>query len=117
MTEAEFMAQPIEPIPEPKRKRRKYRRFPRPECTEAQWRAILDLQQGRCAICGEEKELHQDHSYRTGKTRGGLCRQCNCALGMLKDSPSRLKRALAYLRNPPAKALSFGESEKERTGL
>jgi hypothetical protein len=33
---------------------------------------------------------------------------------MFKDSPSRLRNALAYLRNPPAKALGFGESEKER---
>jgi hypothetical protein len=111
---AVFMDEPVEDLPEPKRKRRKYRRYPRPECTAAQWKAILDLQQGRCALCGEEKELYQDHSYRTGKMRGGLCRQCNCALGMLKDSPSRLTRALAYLRNPPAKALSFGESEKEK---
>jgi hypothetical protein len=36
---------------------------------------------------------------------------------MLKDSPSRLRRALAYLQNPPAKALGFGETEKERTRL
>jgi hypothetical protein len=37
----------------------------------------------------------------------------NATLGMFKDSPTLLKRALAYLQNPPAKALSFGESEKE----
>jgi Recombination endonuclease VII len=102
-------------VPEPKRKRRRYRTYPRPECTDAQWQAILDLQQNRCAICGEETALYQDHSYRTGKMRGGLCRQCNCALGMLKDSPTRLRRALAYLQNPPAKALGVGESETEKT--
>jgi Recombination endonuclease VII len=117
MSDEEWMAEPVVDVPEPKRKRRKFRKYARPVCSAEQWRAILDLQQARCAICGEERELYQDHSYRTGKTRGGLCRKCNCALGMLKDSPSRLKRALAYLRNPLAKALSFGESEKERTGL
>jgi Recombination endonuclease VII len=114
MAEAEFMSQPVEVPVEPKRKRRRFRKYAKPECTEAQWRAILDLQQGRCPVCGEEKELYQDHSYRTGKTRGGLCRQCNCAAGMLKDSPARIKRLLEYLVNPPAKQLGFGESENER---
>jgi hypothetical protein len=114
MSDEEWMSQPVEMPLESKRKRPKYRRYPRPECTEAQWKAILERQQGHCALCGEEKELYQDHSYRSGKMRGGLCRQCNCPLGMLKDSPSRLRKALAYLQNPPAKALGFGESEKEK---
>jgi hypothetical protein len=34
---------------------------------------------------------------------------------MLKDSPARLRNALKYLRNPPSKALGFGESEKEES--
>jgi hypothetical protein len=55
-----------------------------------------------------------DHSYRSGKTHGLLCRQHNAALGMFKDSPTLLKRALAYRQNPPAKALGFGENEKEK---
>lgn len=117
MSDEAWMSEPVVDVPEPKRKRRKFRKHARPVCTEAQWKAILDLQQGRCAICGEETQLYQDHSYRSGKMRGGLCRQCNCALGMLKDSPTRLRRALAYLQNPPAKALGFGESEIERTRL
>src|SRR6266550_1213601 len=93
VTDEAWMTEPVVDVPEPKRKRRKFRKYPRPECTEAQWKAILELQQGRCALCGEEKELYQDNSYRSGTMRGGLCRQCNCALGMLKDSPTRLKRA------------------------
>jgi hypothetical protein len=115
VTDEAWMSEPVVDVPEPKRKRRKFRKYARPECTAAQWKAILELQQGRCAICQEETALYQDHSYRTGRTRGGLCRQCNCALGMLKDSPTRMRRALAYLQNPPAKALGFGESEIERT--
>ena len=109
----EWMSQPIDPLL-PKRQRRKYRRYPRPECSPAQRAALLEQQQGRCALCGAEGELYVDHSYRTGKTRGLLCRPHNAALGMFKDSPTLLKRALAYLRNPPAKALGFGESEKEK---
>jgi Recombination endonuclease VII len=99
---------------QPKRKRRRYRKYPKPVFTEAQWQAILEYQQRRCAVCGEETELYQDHSYRSGKPRGGLCRQCNCASGMLKDSPTRIRRLLAYLANPPAKALGFGQTEVER---
>jgi hypothetical protein len=115
MAHEDLMAMPIDEPAElaPKRKRRKYRRYPKPVCTEAQWQAILDLQQGRCAVCGEEKELFKDHSYRSGTLRGGLCRQCNCAAGMLKDSPKRIRRLLAYLANPPAKTLGFGEAERE----
>jgi Recombination endonuclease VII len=56
-----------------------------------------------------------DHSYRTSKTRGVLHRSpCNAGLGMFKDSPTRLRNALAYLKSPPAKALGIGETEKER---
>jgi hypothetical protein len=33
---------------------------------------------------------------------------------MFKDSPTRLRNALAYLRNPPGKALGMCDSEKER---
>jgi Recombination endonuclease VII len=55
-----------------------------------------------------------DHSYRTGKTRGLLCRQHNAALGFWKDSPAMLKKALAYLKNPPGKALGLCDSEKEK---
>jgi Recombination endonuclease VII len=73
---------------------------------------MFGLQQNRYAICAEESVLYQDYSYRTGKMRGGHCRQCNCALGMLKESPTRLRKALAYLQNPPANQLGFGKSEK-----
>ena len=114
MSDEVWMSKPVVDVPEPKRKRRKFRKYARPVCTEAQWKAILELQQNRCAVCDAEVTLYQDHSYRSGKTRGGLCRQCNCAIGMLKDSPSRLNRALAYLKNPPAKRLGFGETERER---
>lgn len=112
-----WMSEPVEPVellpPEKLRKRKKYRRYPRPECSPAQRAALMELQQGRCAICREEAELFTDHSYRTGKTRGLLCRQHNAALGMFKDSPTLLKRAVAYLQSPPAKALGFG-GERER---
>ena len=114
MTDEAFMDGVVREAVPPIRKCRRYRRYPKPVCSDAQWQALLELQQHCCALCGAEGELYQDHSYRTGKTRGALCRQCNCALGMLGDSPKRLAKALAYLRNPPAKALGFGETEMEK---
>src|SRR5262245_5235842 len=88
-----FMDEPVEVLPEPKRKRRKYRRYPRPECSPAKRQALVKRQGSRCGICGAEfpeKDLMVDHSYRTGKTRGLLCRQHNAALGFWKDSPTML---------------------------
>jgi Recombination endonuclease VII len=73
---AAVYAMPVEEPaqPAPRRKRRKFRKYPRPECTAAERQALMELQQGRCGICGEafpEKDLMTDHSYRTGKT--GAC--------------------------------------------
>jgi Recombination endonuclease VII len=116
LTEEPWMTEPVEveELTGPRRKRRKFRKYARPVCSDDQWQAILALQHNRCPVCDEEVPLFQDRSYRSGKMRGGLCRQCNCASGMLKDSPTRIKRLLAYLANPPPKALGFRESEKER---
>jgi hypothetical protein len=116
---AAVMAMPVEEPAElaPKRKRRKYRKYPKPECTIAERQALMELQGGKCGICGEafpEKNLMTDHSYRTGKTRGLLCRQHNAALGFWKDSPTMLKKALAYLKSPPGKALGLCDSEREK---
>jgi hypothetical protein len=104
----------VEEPPVPKKKRRKFRRYPKPVGTDAEWRAILEAQGGTCALCDETENLHRDHSYRNGKPRGWLCRKHNTFLGMGKDSPRLLKRALAYLANPPAKKLGLGETERER---
>jgi Recombination endonuclease VII len=84
----------------------KRRAHPRPNCTPDERQALYDLQGGQCAICrADDQELHLDHSYRTGRTRELLWRQCNCVLGMLRDSPKKLRAALQYLLKPPAQAL------------
>jgi Recombination endonuclease VII len=82
------------------------RAHPRPLCTAEQRQALLELQQARCAVCGrDDVELHVDHSYRTGWTRGLLCRTCNTGLGQFRDSVKRLRAALHYLLRPPARFL------------
>jgi hypothetical protein len=50
------------------------------------YQQLLDLQQGRCAICRKtpkevnERSLSVDHNHTTNKVRGLLCRRCNLAV-------------------------------------
>lgn len=50
---------------------------------------LLELQDGKCAICGEgqrgPKKLAVDHDHRTGAIRGILCAQCNTRLGWMEQ--------------------------------
>jgi hypothetical protein len=59
-------------------------------------------QEESCAICYSHISLSDsaiDHNHKTGEFRGVLCKQCNRALGMFKDSPKILKNALEYLND------------------
>jgi hypothetical protein len=64
---------------------------------------MLENQKGICAICSSEppnhhkKRLNIDHCHTTGKIRGLLCDACNRALGLFKDSPDVLIKAINYL--------------------
>lgn len=69
----------------------------------ADYGAMLDHQAGVCAICGAAAcpnggRFAVDHCHVTGSVRGLLCRDCNLALGKMKDDPARFDRAAAYLR-------------------
>lgn len=61
-------------------------------------RMLVD-QQSCCAACGElfEGFPFTDHCHATGKVRGLLCRDCNFAIGLLRDSPARCRMAAEYL--------------------
>lgn len=64
------------------------------------YQELLDRQGGGCAICtGDNGDHHLavDHCHKTGQVRGLLCDNCNQALGKLKDSPTLLRAAIAYL--------------------
>lgn len=55
-------------------------------------------QKGRCAICNEKKsKLCIDHNHTTGEIRGLLCKQCNHAIGLLKEKITSLRSAISYL--------------------
>jgi hypothetical protein len=77
----------------------------------ADYERLLEFQDGKCAICGRErptrgdKMLQIDHCHKTGVVRGLLCSPCNTVLGFLEDNTDSLKKALAYLKSPPAPAI------------
>ena len=73
---------------------------------------MLKEQNGVCACCGKPEMyetgrskrtvdripmLHIDHCHTTGAIRGLLCSSCNQALGMLGESPERVKLLLRYI--------------------
>jgi len=68
--------------------------------------AMLAVQNGVCAICqkpetatrnGVVRWLSVDHDHGTNAVRGLLCSDCNTAIGLLGDSPTRLRAAADYL--------------------
>jgi len=66
-----------------------------------QYRALVKLQGNRCGICRKKILLCVDHDHTTGKVRGLLCRKCNSGVGILGDTKRVVKRAYAYLTEPP----------------
>lgn len=64
---------------------------------------MFDNQKGCCKICNSRisnsrtGRLFVDHCHKTGTVRGLLCSSCNHGLGLFKDSPTLLKKAIAYL--------------------
>jgi hypothetical protein len=67
--------------------------------------AIYLAQWWRCAGCKDDltgpmagrRGDHIDHDHLTGELRGILCKGCNIALGVVRDSPDTLFRLAAYL--------------------
>jgi hypothetical protein len=70
--------------------------------TVEQKQAMIDSQDGKCAICKLDLETTHnicvDHCHKTNKVRGILCRKCNLGIGHLNDSIDILKAAQAYLK-------------------
>lgn len=76
--------------------------------TTEQYEQLLQIQGGRCAVCGKppiRKRLSVDHDHTTGLIRGLLCNYCNLRI-VGKATDAKLYYAAAnYLENPPARAL------------
>lgn len=68
--------------------------------TKAQYDAMYEAQQGRCAICGEWKPvLHVDHCHDSGSVRQLLCGSCNRMIGLAHDDVGILQSAIDYLKD------------------
>lgn len=77
------------------------------------WMALVEQQEGRCAICRRfpppwKPTLHIDHDHESKKIRGLLCAECNVGLGKFHDALDVLRAAVAYLeRAQGAISLAF----------
>ena len=69
---------------------------------------MYDRQEGLCCICQSEVFINTtdkslqgyiDHNHDTLEIRGILCTRCNTGLGMFKDSPDILEKAISYLKD------------------
>ena len=78
------------------------RRWTKYRMTEKQYKDLIKSQGNKCAICQNEFSNKRpndpcvDHDHTTGKVRGILCRRCNVAFGMFRNSPFILKQAFDY---------------------
>lgn len=79
--------------------------------TQDDYRAILEAQEGVCAICKQPetakrpttqtpKALAVDHCHKEGHVRGLLCWRCNSVLGKVGDSIQTLQSMIEYLQRP-----------------
>lgn len=70
--------------------------------TSAEYKALIDTSNGKCALCGgvnaDGNALAVDHCHASGRVRGMLCVHCNLGLGHFKDSVATLEKAIAYLK-------------------
>lgn len=91
--------------------------------TIADVEAMLEAQDGRCAICRADSPngpgWHVDHDHSCcntrkrscGKcTRGLLCSRCNIAIGNMRDDPVIAQAALDYI-------VAWRETVDERRGI
>ena len=73
-----------------------------------EYNTMLQEQDYKCAICGNEDEVEGrrlaiDHCHDTGHVRGLLCGKCNRGLGLFYDDEELLQNAIKYLKNANAR--------------
>ncbi|MDV7099702.1 endonuclease domain-containing protein [Gordonia amicalis] len=85
------------------------------DLADGEYDRLLVAQGGRCAIClrrpPRNRRLAVDHDHDTGEVRGLLCTDCNRIL-LGRWSLAALRRAIAYLTNPPTRDILTPEAEQ-----
>lgn len=90
--------------------------------TREEFDAMSKAQDNLCAICEQspaetgKTRLSVDHCHKTQKVRGLLCDKCNIGLGMFRDNPELLARAIRYLSPRPSPARVTGTITKNPSG-
>ena len=76
----------------------------------------MQEQDNCCAICKLPFITTEciDHCHTSGKVRGILCRDCNAALGLVKDDVAILKQLIEYLGRKPIDVLPIIPVETKR---
>lgn len=78
--------------------------------TQGDWSALLESQGGVCAICqniSSNLVVDHDHNCCPGErtcgecTRGLLCGPCNSAIGLMREDPDIIQRAVTYVTPKP----------------
>lgn len=62
---------------------------------------MVHAQSRKCVACGATVTLGMDtaldHCHATGRVRGILCAPCNKSLGLMKESPEKIRVLAAYI--------------------
>ena len=72
--------------------------------TDEEYWSLYHRQGGKCGICRRRlyskryKRFAVDHDHETGRIRGLLCTNCNTAIGLLRDCPNALERAIDWVK-------------------
>tara|TARA_Y100000310_G_scaffold212376_1_gene213219 strand:- start:4858 stop:5337 length:480 start_codon:yes stop_codon:yes gene_type:complete len=81
-----------------KRSQDKNRRRWRYGLERERYNAMMEDQDGKCAICNHEADLVVDHDHDTSEVRALLCDHCNRGLGYFRHDPRFLDHAAHYIR-------------------
>lgn len=59
---------------------------------------VIASKPDKCDICRDAADrICYDHDHGSGLHRGWLCDRCNRGIGLLRDDPAVLQRAIEYL--------------------
>lgn len=82
--------------------------------TAADADAMLEAQDGLCAICRAAPAAHVDHDHESGAVRALLCFNCNGGLGQFKDEPAVLRAAADYVEEHRRRQAGSGPGRSPR---